>query len=383
MLIFHIADLHIGIKLYNRDLHDDQEYVLNQIVDAAAKQQPDAIVVAGDIYDKSMPSAEAIELFDNFISQLVEAAPQAQIMLISGNHDSATRLNLFRNILKRQNVYMIGEPPRREDEYIENVVLQDEYGNVNFYLLPFVKPSMVKQIVGADENGNNLSYNDSLHRLIERENINESERNVLVSHQFYLPVGTDAQSVERMDSEIMRTVGNIDEVRSDFFEKFDYVALGHIHKPMRVGGDLYRYSGTPSPYSLSEEGQQKGIIAIEMRDKGTVQTSVIPLQPLHEIRSIVGTLEDVVRQECDDYVSIVLTDKVDLNIFDMQDRVHSAFPNLLEIRRENTHQIDYSDIDMAQSTLNPFELCCAFLGDPSEEEKDILKDAINAVQEGE
>ena len=234
MKFFHLSDLHIGLKLMNRDLREDQEYILKKITEYAEEEKPDAVVIAGDIYDKAVPSAEAVEVFDHFIKELTEAVPEAVIMMISGNHDSAPRVNCFRSVLSRQNLYMVGQPPRKEDEYIEKVTLQDKYGNMNFYLLPFVKPSMVKNIVGTDENGNNLSYNDTVHKLVQRENINAEERNVLVSHQFYLPTGKKAEEIERMESEI-RTVGNIDEVSVDVLEIFDYAALGHIHKPMKVG----------------------------------------------------------------------------------------------------------------------------------------------------
>ena len=190
----------------NRDLREDQEYILDEITELARRERPDAVVIAGDIYDKAVPSAEAVEVFDHFLVGLTEAVPDAVIMMISGNHDSAPRVNCFRKVLSGQNIYMVGQPPRTESEYIEKVTLNDAYGEVNFYLLPFVKPSMVKQVVGVDENGNNLSYNETLHRLIGREKINSDERNVLVSHQFYLPSGKNAEDVERMDSE-MRTVG--------------------------------------------------------------------------------------------------------------------------------------------------------------------------------
>ena len=209
MKFFHISDLHIGLKLVNRDLREDQEYILRQIVQAAKWEQPDAVVIAGDLYDKAAPSAEAVEVFGNFITDLTSAVPGAAVMMISGNHDSAPRVDCFRGVLFRQNVYMIGMPPQKEEDTIEKVVLQDAYGKVNFYLLPFVKPSAVKQIVGVDADGNNLSYNDTIHKLLAREHIDPCERNVFVSHQFYLPAGTAADDVERMDSEI-RTVGNID-----------------------------------------------------------------------------------------------------------------------------------------------------------------------------
>lgn len=159
MKFFHLSDLHIGLKLMNRDLREDQEYIFRQITDLASREQPDAVVIAGDIYDKAVPSAEAVEVFDSFAAALADAVPKAAIMMISGNHDSAPRVNCFRNILSRQKFYMVGQPPQREDEYIEKVTLEDEHGKVNFYLLPFVKPSMVKMAVGTDENGNNLSYN--------------------------------------------------------------------------------------------------------------------------------------------------------------------------------------------------------------------------------
>ena len=294
-------------------------------------------------------------------------------MMISGNHDSAPRIDCFRKVLSRQNVYMVGQPPRMETEYIEKAVLKDEYGKVNFYLLPFVKPSMVKQVVGVDENGNNLSYNETLHRLIGREKINSDERNVLVSHQFYLPSGKNAEDVERMDSE-MRTVGNIDEVSADVLEKFDYAALGHIHKPMKVGSELYRYCGTPLACSVSEAQQQKGIIMVEMGVKGEVKTTILPLEPLRQVKVVKGTLEEVLKESCKDYVTVILTDKADLDVIDMQERIRLAFPNLLEIRRENQRKTDYTRTLQTEELLDPYELCCSFLKDLDEEEKIRQKD---------
>ncbi|MFR8897525.1 MAG: exonuclease SbcCD subunit D [Coprococcus sp.] len=382
MKFFHLSDLHIGLKLMNRDLREEQMDILRQVTDLAREEQPDAVVIAGDIYDKAVPAAEAVEVFDSFITELKRAVPEAEMMLISGNHDSGLRLNCFREILDEQKVHMIGLPPRREEEYIEKVTLQDEFGPVNFYLLPFVKPSMVKQIVGVDENGNNLSYDATLHKLIAREEVNTAERNVLVSHQFYLPVGENAESVERMDSEI-RTVGNIDAVASDVLEAFDYAALGHIHKPMKVGSELYRYCGTPLACSVSEAGQQKGVIMVEIGEKdskASVKITVLPLKPLREVRIIKGSLEEVLVQACEDFVTVILTDRVDLDIMDMQDRIRMAFPYLLEIRREVLRKVDYSEQLMAEKEQDPFELCCSFLKDLDDEEKTILRDVIHTVQ---
>ena len=350
MKFFHLSDLHIGLKLMNHDMREDQEYILSEVIEVAGREKPDAIVIAGDIYDKAVPSAEAVGVFD-----------------------------CFRKVLSRQNVYMVGQPPRMETEYIEKVVLKDEYGKVNFYLLPFVKPSMVKQVVGVDENGNNLSYNETLHRLIGREKINSDERNVLVSHQFYLPSGKNAEDVERMDSE-MRTVGNIDEVSADVLEKFDYAALGHIHKPMKVGSELYRYCGTPLACSVSEAQQQKGIIMVEMGVKGEVKTTILPLEPLRQVKVVKGTLEEVLKESCKDYVTVILTDKADLDVIDMQERIRLAFPNLLEIRRENQRKTDYTRTLQTEELLDPYELCCSFLKDLDEEEKMILQDVLHTVQ---
>lgn len=380
MKFFHLSDLHIGLKLINRDLREDQEYILKQITELAVREQPDAVVIAGDIYDKAVPSAEAVEVFDHFISGLTSALPDTSVMLISGNHDSGPRVNCFRSVLSRQNVHMIGLPPRTEEEFIEKAVLTDEYGRVNFYLLPFVKPSMVKRVVGTDENGNNLSYNETLTRLIGREQINEEERNVLVSHQFYLPAGKSADEVERMDSEI-RTVGNIDQVSAGILERFDYAALGHIHKPMKVGSGSIRYCGTPLACSVSEAEQQKGIVMVEMGPKGDVEISTLPLEPLRQVRVIRGELEEVLAKGCGDYVTVILTDRVDLDIFDMQDRIRNAFPKLLEIRRETVRKADHIKGTVSQKEMDPFELCCSFLKDADEEEKKILRDVINTVQE--
>ena len=381
MKIFHLSDLHIGLKLINRDLREDQEYIFDQIVDYIKREKPQALVIAGDIYDKAVPSAEAVEVFDHLIGNLMTAEPELTVMIISGNHDSGPRVNCFRSVLSRQRLHMVGVPPRKETEKIEKVTLKDSYGNVNFYLLPFVKPSMVKEITGTDENGNNLSYNDTIHRLIEREEIDQNERNILVSHQFYLPAGKTADDVERMDSEI-RTVGNIDEISADILERFDYAALGHIHKPMKVGRDIFRYCGTPLACSVSEAGQQKGILMVDIFEKEKEpEITVLPLNPLRQVRVIKGKLEEVLKQGCEDYVTVILTDKVDLDVIDMQDRLRLAFPRLLEIRREGQRRNILKTSLEEQKLLDPFQLCCSFLKDADEAEKELLMDVIHTVGE--
>ena len=376
MKFFHLSDLHIGLKLNNHDLREDQEYIFNQIIQAAEKFLPDAVVIAGDIYDKAMPSAEAVKIFDNFITNLVEKVPKISVMIISGNHDSSQRLDVFRNILCHKNIFMIGMPPTAPEDFIEKVPLEDEFGKINFYLLPFVKPSTVKNIFGEE---NNLSYNDAIHKLIERENIDTAERNVLVSHQFYLPIDSDAEKIERMDSEVV-TVGNIDAVYADCLEKFDYAALGHIHKPMKVGSENFRYCGTPLACSVSESGQKKSIILVELKEKNNISIENIELKPLHEVKILTGTFEELLKQGCEDYVSLRLTKKVEVSSIEMKDRLRAAFPNYLDILPvEET--ISYTRKNISAENLDPFTLCCEFLPDLNEEEKKILQDVINTVKE--
>lgn len=392
MKLFHISDLHIGLRIHNRDMKEDQAYILSQIADRAAEEQPDAILIAGDIYDKAVPSADAAELFDDFVTKLSEGAPGSEIMMISGNHDSGVRLDTFRNILKHHRIHMVGTPPQRPDEYIEKVTLTDEYGDVNFYLLPFVRPSMVRMITGELSDEVTVSYDEALHILTDRENIDLSERNVLVSHQFYLPAGSDGSDIERMDSERV-TVGNIDAVSADMLEKFDYAALGHIHKPMCAGSEYYRYCGTPLACSVSEAEQEKAIIVAELKEKHCekdsdnnsnnkcdIEITTIPLVPLRQVRVIRGTSMEVLARACDDYVSVTLTDDEDIDVIDMQDRIRNAFPNLLEVKREGIKTADYSAKIMQDKELDPFSLCKAFIGDMDDDEISILSDVINVVQ---
>lgn len=379
MKFFHLSDLHIGLKLMNHDLAEDQRHILSEIVKRAEERRPDAVVIAGDIYDKSVPSAEAVSLFDHFVTELSRRLPQAKIMMISGNHDNAERVNVFRNILERQNIYMIGRPPELPDERIEKVPMQDAYGVVNFYLLPFVKPSMVRQITGTDEQGNNLSYDAAVHRLIEREKLDETARNVLVSHQFYLSTGKEEQ--EREPSEIV-TVGMIDSVQGDVLNRFDYAALGHIHKAQRLNGrEIYRYCGTPLACSFAEAGQQKGIVEVELGAKGDVHIEMLPLAPLHEVRMLRGSLEQLLAEPSEDYVSIMLTDAKDVAEVDIRDRLKAAFPNMLHTGREKGTSADYGVIPEKMGQLSPLALCRTFLQGLEKEEENLLDAIIHEVQE--
>ena len=383
MRIFHLSDLHIGLKLFQRDLREDHEHVLDQIIEYARSRKPDVILVAGDIYDRAVPSADAVNTYNRFMESLRRTVPKAAIMLISGNHDSGPRLNIYRNILREEGIYMIGLPPQLPQEKIVRVPVPDEFGEVDFYLLPFVNPSMIEAITGRAPDGRHYSYDEALHMLFAREDIDTSKRNVLVSHQFYLPAGKSADQVTRTEAEIT-TVGNVDVVKADVLEPFDYAALGHIHIPMTVGEERFRYCGTPLACSVKEAGQQKGLIEVELGEKGELSTKVLPFKPLREIRKISGNLSDVLAQACDDYVSVELYGD-ELTDEDTPARIRAAFPYLLEIQKREKTSLYEDTVDSDTEDQDLFSLCLSFLDYLGEgkEDAELLAEVINSLQGGE
>lgn len=378
MRFFHLSDLHLGIKLYEHDLLKDQKAILDEIVALTRQYQPDAVVFAGDIYDRSVPPVEAVALFDDFMTQLRAALPNGEIMLISGNHDSAQRLDIFRSELSDRGIHMIGNPPMQEGETIERVTLTDDFGAVNFYLLPFVRPGMVRLVIGTKENGDNLSYPEAFSRLLALSPLNPNERNVLVSHQFFLPDGGDAENIERAENEV-KQVGNLDAIPASLIADFDYAALGHIHKPMKVGSETLRYCGTPMPYSLSEENQQKGILMVEMGAKGDVQTTVLPLHPVHQVRKLRATREALLSGASEDFVSICV---IGAEMVGLRELLRERYPNLLELRREREETVELAALQERAETLSPYELCLQFAGERlNAEEKALLTEVMNAMKE--
>lgn len=381
MRFFHLSDLHLGIKLYEHDLLKDQKAILDEIVALTRQYQPDAVVFAGDIYDRSVPPVEAVALFDDFMTQLRAALPNGEIMLISGNHDSAQRLDVFRSELSDRGIHMIGNPPMQEGETIERVTLTDDFGAVNFYLLPFVRPGMVRNVVDTKENGDNLSYPEAFSRLLALSPLNPDERNVLVSHQFFLPDGGDAENIERAENEV-KQVGNLDAIPASLIADFDYAALGHIHKPMKVGSETLRYCGTPMPYSLSEENQQKGILMVEMGAKGDVQTTVLPLHPVHQVRKLRATREALLSGASEDFVSICVMGAEATEMVGLRELLRAKYPNLLELRREEKETVELAALQERTETLSPYELCLQFAGERlNAEEKALLTEVMNAMKE--
>ena len=381
MRFFHLSDLHLGIKLYEHDLLKDQKAILDEIVALTRQYQPDAVVFAGDIYDRSVPPVEAVALFDDFMTQLRAALPNGEIMLISGNHDSAQRLDVFRSELSDRGIHMIGNPPMQKGETIERVTLTDDFGAVNFYLLPFVRPGMVRLVAGTKENGDNLSYPEAFSRLLALSPLNPNERNVLVSHQFFLPDGGDAENIERAENEV-KQVGNLDAIPASLIADFDYAALGHIHKPMKVGSETLRYCGTPMPYSLSEENQQKGILMVEMGAKGDVQTTVLPLHPVHQVRKLRATREALLSGASEDFVSICVIGAETAEMVGLRELLRERYPNLLELRREREETVELEALQERAETLSPYELCLQFAGERlNAEEKALLTEVMNAMKE--
>lgn len=333
MKFFHLSDLHIGKQLHRYNLKEDQQVILKEVITYAKELRPDAIVIAGDIYDKSVPSAEAVNVFDEFLTDLSEITPEIPILIISGNHDSPDRLKYASEILKRHHIYLAGNVPERPEEHIEKVTLHDAYGEVDFYLLPFMKPAYVKTIF---VDGTPETYSDAVKEIIKREKIDyKDKRNVLVSHQFY--VGEKAESPETCDSEVF-SVGGIDNVDIGSVKEFDYVALGHLHGAQCIGKPEIRYCGTLLKYSVSESTQNKSLTVVTLKAKGEKpEIENYPLHPLRDVRKKKGTLDEIIKEaqetEKDDYISITLTDEIDP--YKPKEQLERIFSNILEIRVDN------------------------------------------------
>lgn len=333
MKFFHLSDLHIGKQLHRYNLKEDQQVILKEVITYAKELRPDAIVIAGDIYDKSVPSAEAVNVFDEFLTDLSEITPEIPILIISGNHDSPDRLKYASEILKRHHIYLAGNVPERPEEHIEKVTLHDAYGEVDFYLLPFMKPAYVKNIF---VDGTPETYSDAVKEIIKREKIDyKDKRNVLVSHQFY--VGEKAESPEICDSEVF-SVGGIDNVDIGSVKEFDYVALGHLHGAQCIGKPEIRYCGTLLKYSVSESTQNKSLTVVTLKAKGEKpEIENYPLHPLRDVRKKKGTLDEIIKEaqetEKDDYISITLTDEIDP--YKPKEQLERIFSHILEIRVDN------------------------------------------------
>lgn len=357
MRFFHLSDLHLGKHLHHYNLKDDQISILKEIAAYARELHPDAVLIAGDIYDKSVPSAEAVSMFDDFLTELSLIEPQIPILLISGNHDSGERLEFASQILHRNSIYIAGKPPMSENEHLEKVTLEDEYGKVHFHLLPFMKPSYVRGLFSGDEA---KDYTTAVEKIIAREEIDYDERNVLISHQFYTGNG---EAPETCDSELIH-VGGIANVDIQCVKDFDYVALGHIHGGQQVGMPHIRYCGTPLKYSVSEVNHEKGILMVTLKGKGTEpELEKLPLHPAHDVRKVTGVLEDILEQGrgggAEDYISVTLTDEEPL--YKPREQLLQVYPLLLEVRLDNTRtRRRLEALDDRIEIRSPVEMYCDF-----------------------
>ncbi len=375
MRFFHLSDLHIGKQLHRYNLREDQEAILKEVVAYAKDLRPDAIIIAGDIYDKSVPSAEAVAVFDEFLTSLSEIAPAIALLIISGNHDSAQRLDYASGILKSHQIYLAGTAPRIEEEHIRKVTLNDEYGEVDFYLLPFLKPSYVRNVFPGEPP---QTYGDAVAKLIRREEIDyRGRRNVLVSHQFY----TGNELPETCDSETF-SVGGIDNVDIGAVKDFDYVALGHLHGVQSVGMPHIRYCGTLLKYSVSESGQEKALTLVTLSQKGAPpKVERLALHPLRDVKKKRGNLAEILEsaneEERDDYVSITLTDEVDP--YKPKEQLEEVFDRILEVKADNTRTRNkLREMDEELVLKDPLETFCDFYQEMqgrqlAQEELEIMK----------
>lgn len=340
MKVLHVSDLHIGKRVNGMSMLDDQRYILRQILDIAEKCQVSVLLIAGDVYDKASPSAEAVTVFDAFLTDAVAAG--LRVLAIPGNHDSAERIAYAQGLLEKQGVCL---PPVYAGE-VERVELEDEHGPVEFWLLPFLKPGDVRRFFPDEEIGDD--YSAALRAVLGACAIDQGKRNVVLSHQLVTAYGT---APDRADDEIK--LGGMDNVDVSVYDAFDYVALGHVHRPQRVGCDTVRYSGSPLKYSFSEARYGKSVALVELREKKSgdevgecVSFELIPLVPLHDVREIRGTLADVLAMGAEsDYLHITLSDEHPQ--LDAMAKIHEVFPNAMMLDYNNVTVL----IDRPQTQL--------------------------------
>ncbi len=322
MRFMHLSDLHLGKRVFEFSMLDDQRYILEQILTLIDSTQLDAVVIAGDLYDKPVPPAEAVRLLDWFLTEL--AARGLPVLAISGNHDSADRVAFGARLLAGSRVYF---SPAFEGAPVP-VTLEDSYGPVDFYLLPFLKPAIVRHVWPDEEIE---SYNDALGCVMRKTMPDPARRSVLIAHQF-VAGGEQCESEEP-------SVGGVDWVDAGLFSAFDYVALGHLHSPQQVGRPTMRYCGTPLKYSFSEVEQQKSATIVEMGKKGDINITTLPLTPLHDMRKLRGSYMELTSLKnyegtvVDDYLHITLTDETDVP--DAMLRLRTIYPNVMRLEYDN------------------------------------------------
>lgn len=345
MKLFHLSDLHIGKRVNEFSMIEDQKYILKRILDLAEEEKPDGIILAGDIYDKQIPSAEAVQVFDEFITRLAGRA--IPVFIISGNHDSAERLAFGGRLLNSRGIYL--SPVY--DGSVTKIPLKDQYGTVWIHLLPFIRPSTVRHVF---ENEADLvtDVQTAAETVIRHMEIDLKDRNILVAHQF-------VTGASRCESEDVQ-VGGLDNIDAAVFTPFDYTALGHIHSPQNVGTDRVRYCGTPLKYSFSEVDQEKSITVVELEKKGTVRTSLLPLKPLRDMRKLRGIYLELTDRSFyrdmnrEDYIQVTLTDEDDVP--DGLQKLRVIYPNIMQLLYDNQRTKTTQEVDAAQAVEKKTEI---------------------------
>lgn len=343
MKLIHLSDLHIGKRVNEFSMLEDQKYILAQILDIVRKEQADGVILAGDVYDKPIPPAEAVSVLDEFLTKLADWG--ISVFLISGNHDSAERIAFGAQLMDGRGVYM--SPVY--DGTVKCISFNDSYGETCIHLLPFIKPATVRHAFPEEEIG---TYEDAVRTAIGHMEIDPSKRNILVAHQF-------VTGAARCESEEV-LVGGIDQVDAALFDVFDYVALGHIHSPQSVGKETVRYCGTPLKYSFSEAEQTKTITVVELKEKGNLAIRQIPLVPLRDMRKIKGTYMEVTAlsfyqdTNTEDYIHVTLTDEEDIP--DGLQKLRVVYPNLMRLEYDNRRTRDSQAIEGTSGVEKKSEL---------------------------
>ncbi|MGN0159489.1 MAG: exonuclease SbcCD subunit D [Brotaphodocola sp.] len=342
MKLIHLSDLHIGKRVNEFSMLEDQKYILAQILSVIQTEQADGVILAGDIYDKTVPPAEAVQVFDDFLTNIAEM--NCPVFIISGNHDSAERLAFGANLMSGRGVYF--SPVYNGD--VRKIVLKDAFGEVVIHLLPFVRPSVVRHALDMEIG----TYQEAVRAAIAHMKLDSQQRNVLVAHQF-------VTGAARCESEEV-SVGGLDQVDASLFDAFDYVALGHIHSPQHVGRQEVRYCGTPLKYSFSEAEQEKSVTVLELGEKGDTVIRTVPLRPLRDMRKIRGTYLEVTARSfyestnTEDYVQVTLTDEEDVP--DGLQKLRVIYPNLMRLEYDNKRTRENRAVEAAAAVEEKSEL---------------------------
>lgn len=359
----HLADLHLGKRVNGFSMMEDQEYILNRILEIMEEEQPDGLLIAGDVYDKTIPPAEAVRRMDDFLTAVAEK--HVPVFLISGNHDSAERVAFGHQLMQGSGIWI--SPVY--DGTIRHHTLGDRWGEVNIYLIPFLRPSVVRSFFPDVEIED---YTDALRTIIEDLQVDTSRRNVVLAHQFVTAAGA---LPETCDSEQL-SVGGLDRVDGSVFSPFDYTALGHLHGPQRVGSETIRYAGSPLKYSFSEIHQKKSVTVVELRAKGETEIRQIPLQPRREMIELRGTFEEILEEARKkgepqtDYYHMILTDETD--VVDALSRLREYYPNIMLLDYDNRRTRSQKEVEQLDRVeeRTPGELFAALYEQQNGQEMD-------------